>query len=86
MDSQNASSVDSEDSAKKRSIDCKDQGKKAKSLKERRKPVKRTKHPENWKVNLKKNARLRGEEYVGVGGNYGTDTERTNAVVRGQDK
>lgn len=30
--------------------------------------MKRTKHPETWKVNVKKNARLRGEEYVGVGG------------------
>ncbi|XP_015109285.1 uncharacterized protein LOC107036065 [Diachasma alloeum] len=28
----------------------------------------RVKNPENWKVNLKKNARLRGEEYVGGGG------------------
>lgn len=45
------------------------QSKKPKSIKESREPLKRTKHPELWKVNLKKNARLRGEEYVGVGGN-----------------
>lgn len=45
------------------------QAKKPKTIKERREPLKRTKHPESWKVNIKKNARLRGEEYVGVGGN-----------------
>ncbi|XP_076162898.1 uncharacterized protein LOC143144416 [Ptiloglossa arizonensis] len=44
------------------------QAKKPKTIKERREPLKRTKHPESWKVNIKKNARLRGEEYVGVGG------------------
>lgn len=32
--------------------------------------VKRTKQPANWKVNIKKNARLKGEEYIGVGGRY----------------
>ncbi|XP_012286080.1 uncharacterized protein LOC105702803 [Orussus abietinus] len=41
---------------------------KTKSGKEAKDIVKRTKHPEKWKVNIKKNARLRGEEYVGVGG------------------
>ncbi|KAI4486140.1 hypothetical protein M0802_012539 [Mischocyttarus mexicanus] len=30
--------------------------------------IQRVKHPERWKVNIKKNARLRGEQYVGVGG------------------
>ncbi|XP_076753715.1 uncharacterized protein LOC143425099 [Xylocopa sonorina] len=30
--------------------------------------LRRTKHPELWKVNIKKTARLRGEEYIGVGG------------------
>lgn len=44
------------------------QGRKAKSLKEHKESIKRTKHPENWKVNVKKNARLKGEEYIGVGG------------------
>lgn len=44
--------------------------KKVKSLKEPKEFVKRTKHPENWKVNVRKNARLRGEEYIGIGGNY----------------
>lgn len=29
----------------------------------------RVKQPENWKVNVKKIARLRGEEYIGKGGN-----------------
>lgn len=28
----------------------------------------RVKNPDNWKVNVKKNARLRGETYVGGGG------------------
>lgn len=32
--------------------------------------VKRTRKPANWKVNVKKNARLKGEEYIGVGGKY----------------
>ncbi|KAK2582084.1 hypothetical protein KPH14_002787 [Odynerus spinipes] len=32
------------------------------------KDVQRSKHPERWKVNIKKNARLKGEQYVGVGG------------------
>jgi len=41
---------------------------KARSAKEHKDSMKRSKHPENWKVNVKKNARLRGEEYVGVGG------------------
>ncbi|KAG7202158.1 hypothetical protein KM043_015840 [Ampulex compressa] len=44
------------------------QSRKPRLMEERRSPVKRTKHPEQWKVNIKKNARLRGEEYVGVGG------------------
>lgn len=56
-----------EESNVKKSVKAK-QSKKPKSIKERREPLKRTKHPELWKVNLKKNARLRGEEYVGVGG------------------
>ncbi|XP_014475107.1 PREDICTED: uncharacterized protein LOC106744677 [Dinoponera quadriceps] len=42
--------------------------KKVKLSKEHKEPIKRSKHPENWKVNVKKNARLRGEEYIGVGG------------------
>ncbi|XP_046740862.1 uncharacterized protein LOC124408166 isoform X1 [Diprion similis] len=42
--------------------------KKTKPIKETKEIVKRTKHPEKWKVNVKKNARLRGEEYIGVGG------------------
>ncbi|XP_015590004.1 uncharacterized protein LOC107265247 isoform X2 [Cephus cinctus] len=41
---------------------------KIKPIKESKEAVKRTKHPERWKVNIKKNARLRGEEYIGVGG------------------
>lgn len=52
----------------KKLIRCKQ--KKIRSLKEHKEFIKRTKHPENWKVNMKKNARLRGEEYIGVGGNY----------------
>lgn len=28
----------------------------------------RIKQPENWKVNVKKTARLKGEEYIGKGG------------------
>ncbi|EFN87749.1 uncharacterized protein LOC105192506 [Harpegnathos saltator] len=50
----------------KKLIKCKQ--KKARSLKESKESIKRAKHPENWKVNVKKNARLRGEEYIGVGG------------------
>lgn len=42
--------------------------KKLKTMKVCREPLKRTKNPEMWKVNVKKNARLRGEEYIGVGG------------------
>lgn len=42
--------------------------KKTKPIKESKESIKRTKHPEKWKVNVKKNARLRGEEYIGVGG------------------
>lgn len=42
--------------------------KKTKPVKEQKEMVKRSKHPEKWKVNVKKNARLRGEEYIGVGG------------------
>ncbi|XP_012269171.1 uncharacterized protein LOC105693669 isoform X1 [Athalia rosae] len=42
--------------------------KKTRPIKETKEIIKRTKHPEKWKVNVKKNARLRGEEYVGVGG------------------
>lgn len=45
----------------------------AKSLKEHKESMKRTKQPENWKVNVKKNARLKGEEYIGVGGRYRDD-------------
>ncbi|XP_054002221.1 uncharacterized protein LOC128888992 isoform X1 [Hylaeus anthracinus] len=44
------------------------QPKKPKTIRQHREPLKRTKHPELWKVNVKKNARLRGEEYIGVGG------------------
>ncbi|XP_053994291.1 uncharacterized protein LOC128884729 isoform X3 [Hylaeus volcanicus] len=43
------------------------QPKKPKTIRQHREPLKRTKHPELWKVNVKKNARLRGEEYIGVG-------------------
>ncbi|KAL0127565.1 hypothetical protein PUN28_003086 [Cardiocondyla obscurior] len=39
-----------------------------KTLEEHKESVKRIKQPENWKVNIKKNARLKGEEYIGVGG------------------
>ncbi|XP_071875470.1 uncharacterized protein [Bombus fervidus] len=42
------------------------QVKESKTVKEYRK---RTKHPELWKMNIKKNARLRSEEYIGAGGN-----------------
>ncbi|XP_076618233.1 uncharacterized protein LOC143340318 isoform X2 [Colletes latitarsis] len=56
--------LEEEESNAKKSMKLK-QGKKLKTIKE---PLKRTKHPELWKVNVKKNARLRGEEYVGVGG------------------
>ncbi|XP_024870801.1 uncharacterized protein LOC112453961 [Temnothorax curvispinosus] len=41
---------------------------KLKPSKEHEESMKRTKQPENWKVNMKKNARLKGEEYIGVGG------------------
>ncbi|EGI67083.1 PREDICTED: uncharacterized protein LOC105144465 isoform X1 [Acromyrmex echinatior] len=44
------------------------QRKNTKPLKEHKESMKRIKQPENWKVNLKKNARLKGEEYIGVGG------------------
>ena len=44
--------------------------KKFKTTKETKDAIKRSKHPEKWKVNVKKNARLRGEEYIGVGGNF----------------
>lgn len=44
------------------------QVKQSKTLKEYRKHLKRTKHPELWKVNIKKNARLRSEEYTGIEG------------------
>ncbi|XP_071554876.1 uncharacterized protein [Temnothorax nylanderi] len=40
----------------------------AEPSKEHEESMKRTKQPENWKVNMKKNARLKGEEYIGVGG------------------
>jgi hypothetical protein len=40
------------------------------SLKEQKESIKRIKQPENWKVNMKKNARLKGEEYIGVGGKW----------------
>lgn len=53
--------------------------KKVKLAKEHKEPIKRTKHPENWKVNIKKNARLRGEEYIGVGGNYSMDVNKHSA-------
>ncbi|XP_067207193.1 uncharacterized protein [Linepithema humile] len=64
--SQDPFSVNSEDSEK--SLIKFKQGKKAKSLRKHQESIKRTKHPENWKVNVKKNARLKGEEYIGVGG------------------
>nr|XP_003704092.1 PREDICTED: uncharacterized protein LOC100877808 [Megachile rotundata] len=51
----------------KKSIKSK-QLKKSKTKKDSWEPLKRTKNPEQWKVNIKKNARLRGEEYIGVGG------------------
>ncbi|XP_011689462.1 PREDICTED: uncharacterized protein LOC105450993 [Wasmannia auropunctata] len=44
------------------------QRKDVKSLKEHKESIKRLKQPENWKVNMKKSARLKGEEYIGVGG------------------
>lgn len=50
-------------------IKC-EQTKKRQLLKERKEFLKRTKYPETWKVNVKKNARLKGEEYIGVGGTY----------------
>ena len=46
-----------------------------KLLKEHKESMKRIKQPENWKVNLKKNARLKGEEYIGVGGKYRDDKQ-----------
>lgn len=64
--SQDPFPINSEDSEK--SLIKFKQGKKAKSLREHKESIKRTKHPENWKVNVKKNARLKGEEYIGVGG------------------
>lgn len=42
--------------------------KRAKTDDDHHEPVNRSKQPEKWKVNVKKNARLRGEAYVGVGG------------------
>lgn len=39
-----------------------------KPLKGHKESMRRIKQPENWKVNMKKNARLKGEEYIGVGG------------------
>ncbi|KAF7411835.1 hypothetical protein HZH68_000795 [Vespula germanica] len=42
--------------------------KELKTEKRNKDSVQRAKHPERWKVNIKKNARLRGEQYVGVGG------------------
>lgn len=53
----------------------------AKLLKEHKESMKRTKQPENWKVNMKKNARLKGEEYIGIGGRY-----RNNRLVKVIDK
>lgn len=64
--SQDLLSVNSEDSDK--SLIQFKQEKKAKSLKEHKESIKRTKHPESWKVNINKNARLKGEQYTGVGG------------------
>lgn len=66
--------------SEKRLNKCK-QGKRTKLLKEHKEPIKRAKHPENWKVNVKKNARLRGEEYIGVGGNYETLNSPTIVYV-----
>ena len=51
------------------------QRKNTKPLKEQKESMKRIKQPENWKVNLKKNARLKGEEYIGVGGKYRDDKQ-----------
>ncbi|XP_035731429.1 uncharacterized protein LOC118445735 [Vespa mandarinia] len=42
--------------------------KESKTEKRNKNSIQRAKHPERWKVNIKKNARLRGEQYVGVGG------------------
>ncbi|KAL6256038.1 hypothetical protein P5V15_013274 [Pogonomyrmex californicus] len=64
--SQNLRSLSNEDDAKNL-IKLK-QNNDVKSSKELKEIVKRTKQPENWKVNVKKNARLKGEEYIGVGG------------------
>lgn len=54
--------------SKKRIFKCRQR--RVKLSTDHKESMKRTKHPENWKVNVKKNARLRGEEYIGVGGNY----------------
>lgn len=43
--------------------------KELKTEKRNKNNIQRAKHPERWKVNIKKNARLRGEQYIGVGGN-----------------
>lgn len=51
------------------------QEKNTKPLKDHKESMKRIKQPENWKVNLKKNARLKGEEYIGVGGKYRDDKQ-----------
>ncbi|CAK9831797.1 hypothetical protein ANTRET_LOCUS8733 [Anthophora retusa] len=67
VNTQLANTLEETQSNEKKSVRTK-QLKKEKILKEHREPLKRTKHPELWKVNIKKNARLRGEEYIGVGG------------------
>lgn len=66
--SQNSLSINNKDSIES-SIKLK-QERNAKLLKEHKESIKRKKQPENWKVNMKKNARLKGEEYIGVGGRY----------------
>lgn len=40
-----------------------------KKEKEEKKTSQRRKNPESWKVNIAKNARLQGLEYIGMGGN-----------------
>ncbi|XP_011159512.1 uncharacterized protein LOC105195690 [Solenopsis invicta] len=65
--SQDSLSVNNNEDSLENSIKLK-QEKNAISLKEQKESIKRIKQPENWKVNMKKNARLKGEEYIGVGG------------------
>ena len=80
VDPQSSIVLQSTDEFMKKGIKSK-VSKKVKSTKETKDSIKRAKHPEKWKVNIKKSARLKGEEYIGVGGNFESEYRAYNTHI-----